>query len=88
MMKETSMGIQIDGLSKEERKLLDHIWGLKSKEQLAAFYLKSNKTTRRKIDLLIELLKYAAIDEEVEKAGHTVEACHMLKEIGIDCYGV
>lgn len=84
MMKGNAMGIQIDGLSKEERKLLDHIWGLKSKEQLAAFYLKSNMATRRKIDLLIELLKYAAIDEEVEKAGHTVEASRMLRDIGID----
>lgn len=84
MMKGNAMGIQIDGLSKAERQLLDHIWGLKSKEELAAFYLKSNKATRRKIDLLIELLKYAAIDEEVEKAGHTVEASRMLRDIGID----
>jgi hypothetical protein len=88
MMKETPMAIQIDGLSKEERKLLDIIWNLKSKEELAAFYLKQNYLVRQTLDLLIELLKYAAIDEEVEKAKHTLDACRMLKEIGIDCYGV
>lgn len=78
------MAIQIDGLSKEERALLDIIWNLKSKEELAAFYKKQNYMVRQTIDLLIELLKYAAIDEEVEKAGHTVEASRMLRDIGID----
>lgn len=81
------MRVQIDGLSAEERKLMDVLWALDSREELTAFYKKQNRATRQKIDLLIELLQLAVTDEKVEKAGHTLDACRLLKTIGIDCYG-
>ena len=82
------MTIQIDGLSPAEKTLLNIIWKCDSREDLAKFYGKQNRVVKKKLDLLIELLCYAYTDEEVERAGHTVEACHMLKQIGIDCYPV
>jgi hypothetical protein len=78
------MAIKIDGLTDSERELLDKIWAMKSREELASFYGKCDRPTRKKIDLLIELLKYAAIDEEMEKSGDTRLAVKMLKGIGIE----
>lgn len=81
------MRLQIDGLTSEERNLLDVIWGMDTREELAAYYRKQNKRTRQKIDVLIELLRLAMTDQQVDKDKHTLDACRLLKEIGIDCYG-
>ena len=81
------MRLQIDGLSEEERNLLDIIWGMDTREELAAYYRKQDRYTRQKIDVLIELLRLAVTDQEVERAGSTLEACRLLKTIGIVCYG-
>lgn len=78
------MAIQIDGLSPAEKKLLNIIWKCDSREQFVKFYGEQSRVVKKKIDLLLELLRYAVTDEEVERAGHTVEASRMLRDIGID----
>jgi hypothetical protein len=78
------MASQIDGLSSLERALLDKIWAMKTREELATFYGKQDRAIRKKIDLLIDLLKLAAIDEDLQRNGSTLEGDRMLREIGID----
>ena len=73
----------LDGLTEVDRKLLDIMWSIDTQEELNYFISMLPKALRDRAEVLIELVKLAGIDDEVEAMNEYSDANEMLKNIGV-----
>ena len=73
----------LDGLTEVDRKLLDIMWSIDTQEELNYFISMLPKALRDRAEVLIELVKLAGIDDEVEAMSEYSDANEMLKNIGV-----
>lgn len=73
----------LEGLTDVDRKLLDIMWHIDTQEELHQFLSMLPKALYDRAIVLIELLKLASVDDEVEAMNEYADANEMLKNIGV-----
>jgi len=58
--------ITIDGLNERQCKLMDAIWSMESYDEVMAFRTTLHPLMRRELDVLLELLRYEALEPEIQ----------------------
>ena len=58
--------IRIDGLNDRQCKLMDAIWSMESYDEVMAFRTTLHPLMRRELDVLLELLRYEALEPEIQ----------------------
>ena len=71
----------LQGLTDVDRKLLDIMWHIDTQEELNQFLSMLPKVLRDRAEVLIELVKLAAIDDEIEAMETYPDAEDMLRDI-------
>lgn len=71
----------LEGLTDVDRKLLDIMWSIDTQEELNYFLTMLPKVLRDRAEVLIELVKLAGIDDEVEAMETYPDAEDMLRDI-------
>jgi len=71
----------LQGLTDVDRKLLDIMWHIDTQEELNQFLSMLPKVLRDRAEVLIELVKLAAIDDEIEAMETYPDAEDMLRNI-------
>jgi hypothetical protein len=58
--------ISIEGLNDRQCKLMDAIWSMESYDEVMAFRTTLHPLMRRELDVLLELLRYEALEPEIQ----------------------
>lgn len=58
--------IRIEGLNDRQCKLMDAIWSMESYDEVMAFRTTLHPIMRRELDVLLELLRYEALEPEIQ----------------------
>lgn len=72
---------EIHNLTKEDVAILDTIWALDTQEDLDNYLSSVSGTKRQRVENLIEMIRLALIDDEVEAMDSYPDAEQILKNI-------
>lgn len=75
--------IQINNINQFQKNLLDKMWSIDSAEDFENWYQSQNSTTRNTIDVLMEMLQLAILEEKTQEEHDLGLGRNMLKSIGV-----
>ena len=73
--------ITIEGLNDRQCKLMDAIWAMQSYDEVMAFRMTLHPLMQRELDVLLELLRYEALEPEIQAMRIFPEAARAIKNI-------
>jgi len=73
--------ITIEGLNERQCKLMDAIWSMSDYDEVMAFRVTLHPIMRRELDVLLELLRYEALEDEIMAMRIFPEAMREIKRI-------
>ena len=73
--------ISIEGLNDRQCKLMDAIWAMESYDEVMAFRTTLHPLMRRELDVLLELLRYEALEPEIQAMKIFPEAARAINKI-------
>ena len=73
--------ISIEGLNERQCKLMDAIWHMGSYDEVMAFRTTLHPLMQRELDVLLELLRYEALEPEIQAMRIYPDAARMLKKV-------
>jgi len=73
--------ITIEGLNDRQCKLMDAIWAMQSYDEVMAFRMTLHPLMQRELDVLLELLRYEALEPEIQSMKIFPEAMRVINRI-------
>ena len=73
--------IQIEGLNDRQYKLMHAIWSMESYDEVMAFRTTLHPIMRRELDVLLTLLRYEALEQDVQAMRIYPDAVRAIRNI-------
>jgi hypothetical protein len=73
--------IVIEGLNPHQHKLMDAIWAMESYDEVMAFRMTLHPLMRRELDVLLELLRYESLEEDIQEMKQFPETMRLINRI-------